>query len=100
MSVRTARGTKALIRVSMNGSGSKHYHVILSATTGLNGAKAMWSFETLNDANDQADSFVTTLMDNGYRANEVMSGTVLRLDRGTTDVCYLFVRPCYLRHAR
>lgn len=99
MTVLTTRGPKALIRVSLNGSGSDHYHLIMSRTTGLNGAYVMRSFETLADATAKATLVRDVHTHAGFIPREIHNRAILQLTHGET-VRYLFVRHCNLRHAR
>jgi hypothetical protein len=99
MTVQTMRGTQAQIRISLTGHGVKHWHLVLSRTTGLNGATVARAYDNQESAIRKAYACVETFEAEGYRATERRDGTVIELSRGDVKR-YLFVRPCYLRHAR
>lgn len=105
MAIQTMRGRQARLNISRNGSGRDHYHLVVSRTTGLNGATVTRAFETLAEASAKASTVRDVHVHAGFVATERQNGSVLELskagaDTGITVKRYLFVRPCNLRHAR
>jgi hypothetical protein len=70
----------------------------VSTTPGLNGATVDRTFDTQQDAVIKAYAAVEVFESAGYRAVERRERTLVELHKGDVKR-YLFVRPCYLRHA-